>query len=148
MSDITFVTDRGANFIKGLNDFTVVFCTAHRLNNILKRTFYQNVLKEKKIDRSKATTTVIERTEKTPNKTIKYKTTIEASPEVDSEVELTDDEDKYDTDESEIGDDDDIDYSSVTVANLPMSAKEVLDTIRYCKALVKYTKKVTNEAII
>lgn len=148
MSDITFVTDRGANFIKGLKDFTVVFCTAHRLNNILKQTFYQNILKDKNIERSKTTTTVIERTEKTPNKTIKYKTTIEASSELDSEVELTD-EDDYDTDESEFNDDDDdIDYSSVTIANLPASAKEILDTIRYCKALVKYTKKVTNETII
>ncbi len=58
------------------------------------------------------------------------------------------DEDDYDTDESEFNDDDDIDYSSVTIVNLPASAKEILDTIRYCKALVKYTKKVTNETII
>ncbi|CAF3622568.1 unnamed protein product [Rotaria socialis] len=95
LSDIIFVTDRGANFIK----------------------------------------------EKTPNKTTKYRTTIEASPEIDSEVEMTDDENTYDTDESEITDDDDIDYSSITIFNLPTSAKKVLDTIRYCKALVKYIKK-------
>ena len=131
----------------------MLFCTAHRLNNILKHTFYQNFSKEKKNDKSKTTTTtttVIERIEKTPNKTTKYRTTIEASPEVDSDAEMTDDENVYDTDESEIIDDDDdiIDYSATTISNLPTPAKEVLDTIRYCKALVKYTKKVINNAII
>jgi hypothetical protein len=125
----------------------VLFCTAHRLNNILKHTFYQNYSKEKKADRSKTTTTtVIEQTEKTPNKTTKFRTTIQASPEINSDVEMIDDDDS-DTDESEMSDDDNIDYSSITVSNLPTSAKEILDTIRHSKALVKYTKKV-NESII
>ncbi|CAF1331276.1 unnamed protein product [Rotaria sordida] len=139
LNDIVFVTDRGSNFVKGLDGFTVLFCTAHRLNNILKLTFYQNFSKEKGSDRSKTTTTIIERTEKTPNKTTTTKTTIQASPEIHSEVEITDDEDNYDTNESET--DDDIDYSSVTISSLPPSAKEILNTIHYCKALVKYTKK-------
>ena len=65
-----------------------------------------------------------------------------------SDMEMSDGDD-YDTDESEIYDDDDnIDYTSITVLNLPVSAKEILDTIRYCKALVKYTKKVINETIL
>ncbi len=115
----------------------------------IKAHFLPKFFKGKKSDKSKTTTTVIERTEKTPNKTTKYRTTIEASPEMDSEVEMTDDESDYDTDESEINDDDDIiDYSAITVSNLPTAAKEVLDTIRYCKALVKYTKKVISNAII
>lgn len=153
LSDLVFVTDRGSNFIKGLDGFTVLFCTAHRLNNILKHTFYQNLSKQKKNDKNKTTTTtVIERTEKTPNKITKYTTKIEASPEIDSPMGLFDDEDDYESDDSEISDDDDdddiiIDYLSTTIYDLPTSAREILDTIRHCKALVKYTKKVTNKTL-
>ncbi|CAF4231371.1 unnamed protein product [Rotaria magnacalcarata] len=69
------------------------------------------------------------------------KTTIEASQEIDSEIEMTDDEDDYDRDVSQISDDDMIDYSSTTIYNLPQSAKEIVDTTRHCKVLVKYIKK-------
>ncbi|CAF5069070.1 unnamed protein product, partial [Rotaria magnacalcarata] len=104
LSDIIFVTDRGANFVKGLNGFTVLF-----------------LFTGKKTDRSTTTKKgVLMRIEKTPNKTTKYRTTIEASREIYSGGEMTDDENTYDTDESEITDDDDIiDYSSITIMNLP-----------------------------
>lgn len=65
-------------------------------------------------------------------------------------MELFNGEDDYETDNSEISDDDDdiiIDYSSTTIYDLPTSAREILDTIHYCKALVKYTKKVTNKTL-
>ncbi|CAF4184366.1 unnamed protein product [Rotaria magnacalcarata] len=110
LSDIIFVTDRGANFVKGLNAFTVLF-----------------LFTGKKTDRSTTTKKgVLMRIEKTPNKTTKYRTTIEASREIYSGGEMTDDENTYDTDESEITDDDDIiDYSSITIMNLPTSSKEL-----------------------
>ncbi|CAF3329824.1 unnamed protein product [Rotaria sp. Silwood2] len=146
LSDIVFVTDRGSNFVKGLDGFTVLFCTAHRLNNILKHTFYQNLPKEKKNDKNKTTTTVIERIEKTPNKTTKYRTTIQASPETDSQTKLFDGEDDCETDDSEVSDDDSIvDYSSTTINDLPTSAREILDTIHYCKALVNLDRHIQVE---
>ncbi|CAF5095494.1 unnamed protein product, partial [Rotaria sp. Silwood1] len=40
MDKITFVCDRGSNLIKALEDYQVVHCFPHRLNNVLKRTFY------------------------------------------------------------------------------------------------------------
>ncbi|CAF4456427.1 unnamed protein product [Rotaria sp. Silwood2] len=140
LSDIVFVTDRGSNFVKGLNGFTVLFCTAHRFNNILKHTFYQNVSKKKKNDQNETTTTAIEQT---PNKTTTTRTTTVASPEIDSEVEMTDDENDFDTDESET--DDDTDYSSITISNLSSCAKEVLNTINHCKALVNLDRSVQME---
>ena len=47
MNDITFVTDRGSNFLKAFRSNKALFCTAHRLNNILKRCLYQNPSKGK-----------------------------------------------------------------------------------------------------
>ena len=49
MDKITFVTDRGSNFIKALMNFRVILCVAHRLNNVLKKTFFQESSKKKKI---------------------------------------------------------------------------------------------------
>lgn len=40
MDLITFVTDRGSNFKKAFSDHKVLYCVAHRLNNVLKRCFY------------------------------------------------------------------------------------------------------------
>ncbi|CAF4179202.1 unnamed protein product [Rotaria sp. Silwood2] len=110
LSDIVFVTDRGSNFVKGLDGFT----------------------------------------KKTPNKTTKYRTTIQASPEIDSQIELFDGEDDYETEDSEISDDDDdddsiIDYSSTTINDLPTSAREILDTIHYCKALANLDRHIQVE---
>lgn len=39
MNQITFVTDRGSNFLKAFRLHKALYCVAHRLNNILKRCF-------------------------------------------------------------------------------------------------------------
>ena len=38
-------------------------------------------------------------------------------------------------------------HSSTTIYSLPISAREILDTIHYCKALVNHTKKITNKTL-
>ena len=42
ISKITIVCDRDANFLKAFRSYDPILCYAHRLNNILKRTFFQN----------------------------------------------------------------------------------------------------------
>ena len=59
MDDITYVTDRGSNFIKAFRLHKVLYCVAHRLNNILKRCFYQNPIKQTVVSSSKALQPVI-----------------------------------------------------------------------------------------
>ncbi|CAF4982024.1 unnamed protein product, partial [Rotaria sp. Silwood1] len=48
MDKITLVCDRGSNLIKALDDYQVVHCFPHRLNNVLKRTFCSAGNKERK----------------------------------------------------------------------------------------------------
>lgn len=154
MDKITFVTDRGANFIKALMAFRVILCVAHRLNNVLKKTFYQTISKKKTIvspGKILTTSTSVCRTEITPTKTemttITTRTFAQASPEVNEED--IDDKNDIDTEESSDDDDDDdvVDYTSTTIAALPSPAKAILDMIKDCKSLVKYVKKVKiNEA--
>ncbi|CAF1553129.1 unnamed protein product [Adineta ricciae] len=40
LADVTFVSDRGANFLKALKRFQAYSCAAHRLNNIVKKCFF------------------------------------------------------------------------------------------------------------
>ncbi|CAF4592158.1 unnamed protein product [Rotaria socialis] len=47
---ITFVSDRGANFLKALKRFQAYSCAAHRLNNIVKRCFFVNEKSKKQDD--------------------------------------------------------------------------------------------------
>lgn len=42
MGDIVWVTDRGSNIKKILEQFEVIFCATHRINNVLERTFFQH----------------------------------------------------------------------------------------------------------
>ena len=42
LSEVTFVSDRGTNFLKALKRFQAYSCIAHRLNNIVKHCFFVN----------------------------------------------------------------------------------------------------------
>ena len=42
LSEVTFVSDRGTNFLKALKHFQAYSCVAHRLNNIVKHCFFVN----------------------------------------------------------------------------------------------------------
>ncbi|CAF1508392.1 unnamed protein product [Adineta ricciae] len=50
LTQVTFVSDRGANFVKALQHFQAYSCTAHRLNNIVKRCFFINEAKKNEED--------------------------------------------------------------------------------------------------
>ncbi|CAM4976277.1 unnamed protein product [Rotaria socialis] len=150
MDKITFVTDRGANFIKALMAFRVLLCVAHRLNNVLKKTFYQEISKKNTIvspGKILTTSTSVCRTEITPTKTEMTTITTRTFTQASSEVNEEDIDDKNDIDTEESSDDDNyddddvVDYPSTTIANLPPSAKAILDMIKDCKSLVKYVKK-------
>jgi hypothetical protein len=151
MDRITFVSDRGSNFVSGLRKCHVLFCVAHRLNNILKRTFYQGVKKKKRnITPMKSVTvsTNVTRVEVTPTK-VQSKTTTTtsslASPGTSGETFDDEHDDKADELEDSSDEEDDgdpLDYTEATIENLATAAKEVVDTITHCKALVKYVKKV------
>ena len=51
LSQTFFVSDRSSNFAKALKDYFVIWCFAHRLNNVLKVCFFTTATRE---DRQKA----------------------------------------------------------------------------------------------
>jgi hypothetical protein len=48
MRNIIWVSDRGSNIKKVLEEEEIVFCSGHRVNNILERLFFQNEEKNKR----------------------------------------------------------------------------------------------------
>ncbi|CAF5133285.1 unnamed protein product, partial [Rotaria sp. Silwood1] len=46
LADVNIVCDRGSNFVCAFKDFEPIFCYEHRLNNIVKVTFFQNKKKQ------------------------------------------------------------------------------------------------------
>ncbi|CAF1387254.1 unnamed protein product [Rotaria magnacalcarata] len=109
--NITFTTDRGSNILKALKGYPVVYCFAHRINNVLKLAFYQTAQKKEKKNLIVTTT---------PSKN-KLK-----------QVEYTND-----TSSDDSSSEDDVPTSSpskyieanTTMSNLSTKAKEVLITI-------------------
>lgn len=148
--------DRGSNFQKGFKGFDPLFCFGHRLNNILKRSFFQNQTKKKA-----KTSEHLNSNNGVPETT---------SPLASSGIGLTD---GTSSDESDVSSDDDLEsrtaipmvrrkknptktaskrdrvqsdsqssHLKMTVDQVPVSVKQVLNTLHQCKRIVKYVKKV------
>ena len=137
--------------MKGLRNILVLFCVAHRLNNILKRTFYQGIKKKQENMASVKSFTVstnIMNTEVTPPKIQRTtKLTTRAVSYSDFSHNSFDDDKNNTVDDIEESSDDEndcavLDYTEATIADLNPVVKQVVDTIAQCKALVKYVKKV------
>jgi len=98
MNDITFVTDRGSNFLKAFRSHKALYCVAHRLNNILKRCFYQNLGKKttKSKDKTVHPITTITQIEETPKKKKTISTTyMQQSPEYKDHPIRKDEDESY-----------------------------------------------------
>lgn len=152
MNKITFMCDRGSNLIKALEDFEVVHCFPHRLNNILKRTFYSAGTAEKN-----------ERKKRRSAK--KSRRDDQISFDINDEDPLMDYDDR---DSSESEDDDDVvldekavelalrnlsssperDHVNVLEEDLPAPAAQVLATIVRCKQLCCYVKRVITAIVL
>ncbi|CAF2801081.1 unnamed protein product [Rotaria sp. Silwood2] len=148
MNEITFVCDRGSNLLKALEDYQVVHCFPHRMNNILKRTFYSAGTREKKQRKQK-------------KESLKKNRNDDQSNWNNSNNDDDNDSLMYydDRDSSESESDDDIvldekfvelalrslssspperDHVNVFEKNLPPYAAQILATIVRCKQLCCY----------
>ena len=116
-----FMSDRGSNIIKALENHDLIFCFAHRINNVLQRSFYQIVPKKEKANGT--------------------------TPTASKRRLVVDDS----TDEEFDSDSDDIcarpspskyPQATVTFSEIPHKPKELLEMIKAAKSLVKYVKLV------
>ena len=136
------------NFIKALKPYSTTNCVAHRLNNIVKVSFYQTKenLRNNKIDLSE----ILE---------------IICSFNSENDTDCSEDEVRENNEEAKgtksskttnknIGGNKGVDsatssyvldYSTIKLSEIPSSALNILKTIVSCKSAVKYIKKVRNK---
>ncbi|CAF1043629.1 unnamed protein product [Adineta ricciae] len=151
---LTFVSDRGPNLVCALRRYNTLFCYPHRLNNILKRSFFQTERQEKK---KKDISSEIQSKNFTGN--ITANNTINSSS--------NDGDDSCSPSTSSSDDDDDVgktqpllpikykknnknellmsksvnDPRKMKSKDLHPSAQQIINTITRCKNLVRYVKK-------
>ncbi|CAF1072554.1 unnamed protein product [Rotaria magnacalcarata] len=120
--NITFTTDRGSNILKALKGYPVVYCFAHRINNMLKLAFYQTAQKKEKQNLIVTTTP-----SKNKLKQVEYANDTSSDDSSSEDDVPTPSPSKYIE-------------ANTTMSNLSTKAKEVLITIATSKKLVKYAK--------
>jgi hypothetical protein len=130
--------DRGANLLKALEDYEVLNCFPHRMNNVVKRAFFQL-----KANRTATTTP----------------TTVQATKSLDPAAGSHDSSDSNSsTDDEELfkptktikkkkrkkqpSTPNGNDPMKLKFEDLPIKAQEIIETINQCKKLVRYIKKV------
>lgn len=150
MDKITYVCDRGSNFVKGLEDYDVVHCFPHRLNNILKRTFYAAGTAEKKEKKKKKLTKKSHNSDQLNR--ISFDTIVE-DPLMDyDDRDSSESEDDYENIVLDakavelalksLSSSPERDHVNVLEKDLPLSASQILGTIVRCKQLCCYVKRV------
>jgi hypothetical protein len=157
MDKIFFVSDRGSNLVKALEDYKVIHCLPHRLNNVLKRTFYsagtkEKILKKKRKQLSKG------QQDDNQSMLIHY---------LSNDDDPLLDYDDRDSSESETDDDVVLDPKYVELAlrtlssaspernfinileqDLPLYASQLLATIVRCKDICCYVKRVSHYCLL
>lgn len=130
--------DRGANLLKALQDYEVLNCFPHHMNNILKRAFFQS-----KNNQTSAKTPI----------------TVQATTSADADIDQNDSSDSSSSTQDEelfkprkqikkkrrkrqspISNAND--PMKLKLEDLPVKAQEIIETIKQYKKLVRYIKKV------
>lgn len=151
LKNIIWVSDRGSNIKKVLEEEEVVFCSGHRINNILEKVFFQNEEKNKREEKKKITQQSINKFEQLDDEVMN-----EVEPEQSSEDE--DDEKNFPnqrehaskhrkrtigkkSNETAIK----VNHLTILKSEIPSDAKRVIDLIISSKELVHYVKLVRIE---
>lgn len=148
---IYFVSDRGSNLVKALENFNVIHCFLHRLNNILKRTFYSAGTREKAKGRGKERNVEKIQFDDQPPWNDSMNNNRDPSLDYDdrdSSGSDSDEETALDPKSVELGLSNSTeqlykrDHINVPQQNVPLHASQVLTTICRCKQLCRYVKRV------
>jgi hypothetical protein len=149
---VNIVSDRGSNFVAAFRDLNPLFCFAHRLNNIVKLTFFQNVQKRKKqtsIRSTSAATTASDRA------TFNERNAAPSNGNnVLSSEETSEDEEqviilptipmirKKRKNKSTLTNNQQGSSYKMSIDDIPLAARGVLNILIKCKKIVKFIKKV------
>lgn len=149
---LSFVSDRGPNLVAALKKYNTLYCYPHRLNNVLKCSFFQSQSKEKQ---AKVSSTPVEEkniidniiSTDTIDRRINSEHSNYSSLSTDDENEKNEptlpikDKDKY-KNQTKLASENTADPKKLKFNDLHPSAQEIIKTITRCKQLVQFVKKV------
>lgn len=149
---VNIVSDRGSNFVKGFQDFDPLYCFGHRLNNVVKRSFFQHMQKKNKQSNSTIINDVTAGSHGHPASKSSKDAVTNLNDALSSEDSSEDDEEyvrtslpiirKRKSSTSKTTTDDQQLPHKVPLEDIPSEARNVLSTLKQCKKIVKYIKKV------
>ncbi|CAF1368898.1 unnamed protein product [Rotaria magnacalcarata] len=136
LSQLHFVTDRGPNLGKALKHYRSIYCYGHRLNNLLKRSFFQLNMKKRKNETAVTQVSVLQ--SNLTNKDSDFST---SASEDDIESVLPIIKNKKKTTDTAAATSVSSDPRKVQLAGMNPAVHRDIETIINCKKLVKYVKK-------
>jgi hypothetical protein len=142
LSKLSFMCDRGTNLVKALQNYETLFCFAHRINNVLKRGFFQ-LKSNQKATNSSATTQTTASSTTTSGKIDSDESSSSTEEEEEiikptKQIKIKTKKPKKDPKSSTVVND----PMKLKLTDLPTKAQEIIETIKQCKKLVRYIKKV------
>ena len=152
LSMVNIVSDRGSNFVAAFRDFNPLFCFAHRLNNIVKLTFFQNVKKKKK-QTSNGLTSAATTASDRANFNERNAAPPNGNNDLSSEETSEDEEEvnllpaipmirKKRKNKSSLTNNQPESSYKMSIDDIPLAARSVLNALTKCKKIVKFIKKV------
>jgi 3-mercaptopyruvate sulfurtransferase SseA len=129
LSTVNIVCDRGANFLKAFRDLQPITCYGHRINNVLKRGFFQHQ-KQAHIPSTTANETPISDDEEDDDEDNPF--CIPSKP-----IKVNENSNRYTTAVKE-------QTMAMKLVDTPPAAQLLVKTIVECKSLAKYIKKVSS----
>lgn len=126
---VNIVCDRGANFLKAFRHLHPITCYGHRLNNVLKRGFFQHQ-KQASISLTTSDEKSVTDEEEDDNEDDAY--CIPLKP-----IKVNKSSNRHTTDLKE-------QVMTIKLTDTPPAAQLIIKTIVECKSLAKYIKKVSS----
>ncbi|CAF4192312.1 unnamed protein product, partial [Rotaria sp. Silwood2] len=147
LTKLSFMSDRGTNLIKALQTYETLFCFPHRINNVLKRAFFQQKIRQT----STNSLTTVQTTTTTPsssnivtNENCQSSSSSSSEEEEEELFKLTKQIKKKKTKKNKSLIHIENDPMKLELKDLHIKAQEIIETIKQCKKLVRYIKKVLN----
>ncbi|CAF4061508.1 unnamed protein product, partial [Rotaria sordida] len=139
LTKLSFISDRGTNLIKALQGYETLFCFPHRINNILKRAFFQQKIRQTSTNPS---TTAQTTTPSGSNIVTNENCQSSSSSPSEEEEELCKPTKQIKTKKNKSLTRIENDPMKLELKDLHIKAQEIIETIKQCKKLNGLNKDI------
>ena len=133
-----FVIDRGSNLVKALKPYRSLYCYGHRLNNVLKRSFFQSNKKKRKNETANVQAPTVQSNKKQTNSDLSIST---SDDDIETVLPIAKRKTKTKI-TAGVVQSITTDPRKLELIDMEPAAQKVIETIVNCKKLVKFVKKV------